>query len=191
MTPGTTAAGTSAYRAGPLPPEQYVVLSALQGAAASPVADTVRATCTHSPEKMRPNRYLRQESKQIGHDRPALAPCLGQKFSARRRTLGLACPSPNRLTVDSTISLSAPGREGRAQARPSPLIRSTSVPIVAGLTNGYCRSRLLRSCLSGLVHTTGRTALILTDVTFCHATWTIRDHIKKSTPADRRGSTGP
>ena len=77
---------------------------------------------------------------------------------------------------------------GSSPGRPSPLIRSTSVPIVAGLTNGYCRSRLLRSCLSGLVHTTGRTALILTDVTFCHATWTIRDHIKKSTPADRRGS---
>jgi hypothetical protein len=93
MTPGATAERTSAYRAVPLPPKQHVVLSALQGAAAPPVAGTVRATCTHSPEKMRPNRYLRQESKQIGHDRAALAPGLGQKFSARRRTLGLAWPA--------------------------------------------------------------------------------------------------
>jgi len=75
---------TSAHRTIPLLPEPYVVLSALQGAAALPVADTARATSTHSPPRKRPNRYIRQQSKYIRPYRAALAPDLGQKFPLGR-----------------------------------------------------------------------------------------------------------
>jgi hypothetical protein len=41
-------------------------------------------TCSQSPEQMRPKRYLRQESKQFGHDCPILTQGLDGNFLSER-----------------------------------------------------------------------------------------------------------
>ena len=64
----------------PVPPEPYLVLSAPQGASASPVAGAVEPRVTKLPEKLRSNRYLWLESRQIGHDCTAAVADLDRNF---------------------------------------------------------------------------------------------------------------
>jgi hypothetical protein len=71
---------------------------------ASPFARAVRPRVVTPPSKMRPKRYLREESKQFGHDcPPLLEDWTGFFFQARELSHNLArlgltpgsCPSPD------------------------------------------------------------------------------------------------
>jgi len=90
-----------------VPPEPYLVLSAPKGASASPVAGAVQPRVTKLPEKLRSNRYLWLEFKQIGHDCAATAAGLDRNFGSQA-IYGVLLRSGcgvQRSTNENTVSL--------------------------------------------------------------------------------------